>query len=42
MKTHRFCSELAANEVTPQPKLSVTRSSLPDETGQLVVLDYRR
>jgi L-ascorbate metabolism protein UlaG (beta-lactamase superfamily) len=38
----RFCSELAANEVTPQPKLSVTRGSLPDETGQLVVLDYRR
>ena len=38
----RFCSELAAIEATPQPKLSVTRSALPDETGQLVVLDYRR
>jgi L-ascorbate metabolism protein UlaG (beta-lactamase superfamily) len=33
----RFCRELAASEVAPAPKLSVTRSSLPDET-QVVLL----
>lgn len=37
----RFCREMAVTEVTPQPRLSVTRSNLPDETT-VVVLDYRR
>jgi L-ascorbate metabolism protein UlaG (beta-lactamase superfamily) len=28
----RFCRELAATDVTPVPRLTVTRSSLPEET----------
>lgn len=33
----RFCREMAVAEVAPLPRLSVTRSSLPDET-QVVLL----
>jgi hypothetical protein len=28
----RFCSELAVTDTTVQPRLQVTRSSLPEET----------
>jgi L-ascorbate metabolism protein UlaG (beta-lactamase superfamily) len=37
----RFLKELGANKMEPQPKLTVTRSSLPHET-QVMLLDYRR
>ena len=37
----RFLKEMEAKGLEPQPKLTVTRSSLPQET-QLVLLDYRR
>src|SRR4030042_775351 len=36
----RFLKEMGLKEVTPQPKLSITRSNLPSET-QVIVLDYR-
>lgn len=36
----RFCRELGVADVTPQPRLSVTRSSVP-EALTLVVLEYR-
>lgn len=36
----RFLKEMGLREVSPQPKLSITRSSLPAET-QVRVLDYR-
>jgi len=35
----RFLTEMGATSVVPQPKLNVTRSSLP-ETTQICVLDY--
>jgi L-ascorbate metabolism protein UlaG (beta-lactamase superfamily) len=37
----RFCKEMAVDEVTPQAKLTVTPSSVPDETT-VAVLDFRR
>jgi L-ascorbate metabolism protein UlaG (beta-lactamase superfamily) len=37
----RFLKELGANQMEPQPKLTVSRSSLPHET-QVMLLDYRR
>ena len=37
----RFLKELGANKMEPQPKLTVSRSSLPHET-QVMLLDYRR
>lgn len=37
----RFLKEMGAKELEPQPKLTVSRSSLPHET-QVVLLDYRR
>jgi L-ascorbate metabolism protein UlaG (beta-lactamase superfamily) len=37
----RFLEEMGAKDLEPQPKLTVTRSSLPQET-QVVLLDYRR
>ena len=37
----RFLKEMGAKDLEPQPKLTVTRSSLPHET-QVVLLDYRR
>ncbi len=37
----RFLKEMGLKEVAPQPKLTVTKSSLPQET-QVVVLDYKR
>ncbi len=37
----RFLKEMGAKELEPQPKLTVTRGSLPQET-QVVLLDYRR
>ena len=37
----RFLVEMGQKEVTPQPRVSYTKSSLPD-TLQVVVLDYRR
>lgn len=37
----RFCREMGATNVAPQPKLSVARTTLPEET-QVVLLDYRR
>jgi L-ascorbate metabolism protein UlaG (beta-lactamase superfamily) len=37
----RFLREMGVGPPTPQPRLSVTRSSLPHET-QVLVLDYRR
>jgi L-ascorbate metabolism protein UlaG (beta-lactamase superfamily) len=37
----RFLKEMGAKDLEPQPKLTVTRSSLPQET-QVVLLDYRR
>jgi L-ascorbate metabolism protein UlaG (beta-lactamase superfamily) len=36
----RFLKEMAVQDTTPQPKLSVTKSSLPAET-KVLVLDYR-
>ncbi len=35
----RFLKEIGAKQVNPQPKLSLTRSSLPDST-QVFLLDY--
>jgi len=35
----RFLREIGAKDVQPQPKLSVTRSSLPSST-QVILLDY--
>jgi L-ascorbate metabolism protein UlaG (beta-lactamase superfamily) len=35
----KFLKEIGVNEVTPQPKLSLTKSSLPDSM-QVFVLDY--
>ncbi|HWE61915.1 MAG TPA: MBL fold metallo-hydrolase [Chloroflexota bacterium] len=37
----KFCHEMGLRQITPQPRLSVTRSSLPQET-QVVVLEARR
>jgi L-ascorbate metabolism protein UlaG (beta-lactamase superfamily) len=37
----RFLKEMGLTEVTPQPRLSVSKSALPGET-QVVVLDYRK
>lgn len=37
----RFLKEMGAKAVEPQPKLTVSRSSLPHET-QVVLLDHRR
>jgi L-ascorbate metabolism protein UlaG (beta-lactamase superfamily) len=37
----RFLKEMSLGEVTPQPKLAVTKSGLPSDT-QVVVLDYRK
>lgn len=37
----RFLAEMSQKELTPQPRVSYTKSSLPD-TLQVVVLDYRR
>lgn len=37
----RFLKEMGTKTVEPQPKLSVSRSSLPHET-EVVVLDYKR
>ena len=37
----RFLKEMGATAVEPQPKLTVSRSSLPHET-QVVLLDYKR
>jgi L-ascorbate metabolism protein UlaG (beta-lactamase superfamily) len=37
----RFLKEMGAKELEPQPKLTLTRSSLPHET-QVVLLDFRR
>lgn len=36
----RFLKELGAKDLEPQPKLTITRSSLPHET-QVLLLDYR-
>ena len=36
----RFLKEMGLREISPQPKLSITRSNLPSET-QVIVLDYR-
>jgi len=36
----RFLREMGTKEAEPQPRLSVTKASLPDET-KVVVLDYR-
>ena len=36
----KFIKEMGLREVTPQPKLSITRSNLPLET-KVMVLDYR-
>ncbi len=35
-----FLKEMGLKEVTPQPKLSVSKSSLPAETT-VIVLDYQ-
>jgi hypothetical protein len=35
----RFLKEIGVKELNPQPKLSLTRSSLPDNT-QVFLLDY--
>jgi len=37
----RFLKEMGAKDLEPQPKLTVSRTSLPHET-QVVLLDYRR
>ncbi len=37
----RFLTEMGAKDLEPQPKLTVTRSTLPHET-QVRLLDYRR
>ena len=37
----RFLKEMGAKDLEPQPKLTVTRSSLPPEM-QVLLLDYRR
>ncbi len=37
----RFCREVGAAELTPQPRLSVTRSSLPDQLT-VVLLELRK
>jgi len=37
----RFLKEMGAKSLEPQPKLTVSRSSLPHET-QVVLLDYKR
>ena len=37
----RFLKEMGVESAEPQPKLVVTKSSLPSET-QVVVLDYRK
>ena len=36
-----FCREMGSKDLTPEPKLSVTRSSLPSEV-RIVVLENRR
>jgi L-ascorbate metabolism protein UlaG (beta-lactamase superfamily) len=36
----KFCHEMGLRQIVPQPKLNVTRASLPQET-QVVVLDAR-
>jgi L-ascorbate metabolism protein UlaG (beta-lactamase superfamily) len=37
----KFCHEMGLRQIVPQPKLAITRSSLPQET-QVVVLDARQ
>ncbi len=37
----RFCKEMAVAESAAQPKLTVTRSALPEQTT-VAILDYRR
>ncbi|MDB5076717.1 MAG: hypothetical protein JWO42_2896, partial [Chloroflexi bacterium] len=37
----KFCHEMGLRQIVPQPKLSVTKTSLPQET-QVVVLDARQ
>lgn len=37
----RFVKEMGAKDLEPQPKLAITRASLPQEM-QVVLLDYRR
>jgi L-ascorbate metabolism protein UlaG (beta-lactamase superfamily) len=37
----RFLTEMGLRQVEPQPKVSLNRSNLPDET-QVIVLDYKR
>ena len=36
----KFCHEMGLRQIVPQPRLSVTRSGLPQET-QVVVLEAR-
>jgi hypothetical protein len=36
----KFCHEMGLRQIVPQPKLNVTRASLPQET-QVVVLEVR-
>jgi hypothetical protein len=37
----RFLKEMGVTAVEPQPKLSLSRSSIPNET-QVMLLDYKR
>jgi L-ascorbate metabolism protein UlaG (beta-lactamase superfamily) len=37
----KFCHEMGLRQIVPQPKLTVTKASLPQET-QVVVLDVRQ
>ena len=37
----KFCHEMGMRQIVPQPRLSVTRGSMPQET-QLVVLEVRQ
>ena len=37
----RFCREIGAAELTPQPRVNVTRSSLPDQLT-VVLLEPRK
>jgi hypothetical protein len=37
----RFLKEMGVTAVEPQPKLSLSKSTIPNET-QVMVLDYKR
>jgi L-ascorbate metabolism protein UlaG (beta-lactamase superfamily) len=37
----RFCREMGVTDLTPQPRLNITRNNLPDQLT-VVLLEYRK